>query len=241
MSYSQPTHGLDPRVCPRCGAVQQSPGSTFCEQCGATLSRLGVVSPGPEVPPARQTVTVRRPPMAVGSALSAMIRQPVFLVRRVLGLVRSLISLVVRGVALVLVLYALVIGLVLVPQVRGNVPPLKQAALTGLSWVQRIAQETVKLQASLNAPAAAPRPSATTSQKPVPAQLGPAVTVMSTPSGAIVVLDTRQVGKTPLTIKVPPGTHKITVSRSGYASITRTLTVRSGQPVSLSVTLAATH
>ncbi len=233
MSYSQPMHGLDPRVCPRCGAVQQSPGSTFCEQCGATLSRLEVV-------PSRPKTGVRRPRLAIGSALSAVIRQPAYLVRRVVGLIQSLISLVVRGVALVLVLYALVIGLSLVPQVRGNVPPLKQAALTGLSWVQRAAQESVKLQASLNAPPH--RSSTATSQKPVPAQAtsAQAVTVTSTPSGAIVVLDARQVGKTPLTIKVPPGIHRITVVQSGYASITRALTVRSG-PVSLNVTLTATR
>ncbi len=232
MSYSQTMHGLDPRVCPRCGAVQQSPGSTFCEQCGATLSRLEVVPPRPKT-------GVRRPPLAIGSALSVIIRQPVLLVRRILGLVQRLISLIVRGVALVLVLYALVIGLILVPQVRGNVPPLKQVALTGLSWVQRAAQESVKLQASLNAPQRSP---AATSQKFVPAQAASAqsVTVTSTPSGAIVVLDARQVGKTPLTVKVPPGIHRITVVQSGYSSITRTLTVRSG-PVSLNVTLTATR
>ncbi|HEX9531527.1 MAG TPA: PEGA domain-containing protein [bacterium] len=160
--------------------------------------------------------------------------------RRVVGLIQSLISLVVRGVALVLVLYALVIGLSLVPQIRGNVPPLKQAAVTGLSWVQRAAQESVKLQASLNAPPH--RSSTTTSQKAVPAQAtsAQAVTVTSTPSGAIVVLDARQVGKTPLTIKVPPGLHRITVVQSGYASITRALTVRS-VPVSLNVTLTSTR
>lgn len=233
MSYSQPMHSLDPRVCPRCSAVQQSPGSTFCEQCGATLSRLEAVPPRPKV-------TVRRAPLAVGSALRAIIRQPVFLVRRIAGLVQRLISLVVRGVALVLVLYALVIGLSLVPQVRGNVPPLKQAALSGLSWVQRAAQESVKLQARLNAPPH--RPLAATSQKSVPAQTASAqpVTVTSTPSGAIVVLDARQVGKTPLTVRVPPGTHRITVVQSGYASITRTLTVKSG-PVSLNVALTATR
>ncbi len=232
MSYSQPTQGLDPRVCPRCGAVQQSPGSTFCEQCGATLSRLGVV-------PSRPKAGARRPQLAIGSALSAIIRQPVFLVRRVLGLIRSLISLVVRGVALVLVLYALVIGLSLVPQVRGNVPPLKQAALTGLSYVQRAAQESAKLQVRLNAPQRSP---AATSQKSVPAQTASAqsITVTSAPSGAIVVLDARQVGKTPLTVKVPPGIHRITVVQSGYESITRTLTVRSA-PISLNVTLTSTR
>ena len=235
MSYSHPMHSLDPRVCPRCGAVQQSPGSTFCEQCGATLSRLEVV------PPQAQP-GVRQSPRVLGSALSVIIRQPVFLVRRVVRLLQGLISLVVRGVALVLVVYALVIGLSLVPQVRGNVPPLKQAALTGLSWVQRAAQESAKLQASLNAPAPLHRPSAAPSQKPVPAQTASAqaVTVTSTPSGAIVVLDARQVGKTPLSVKVPPGIHRITVVQSGYASITRTLTVRSG-PISLNVTLTATH
>lgn len=232
MSYSQPMHGLDPRVCPRCGAVQQSPGSTFCEQCGATLSRLEVVPPRPKV-------EARQPARAAGSALSGIVRQPVFLVRRVIGLVQSLISLVVRGVALVLVLYALVIGISLVPQVRGNVPPLKQAALTGLSWVQQAARESAKLQASLNAPT--PRQSAATSQNAIPqAPLAQAVTVTSTPSGAVVVLDTRQVGKTPLTLKVPPGNHRITISRSGYVSVTRTLAVRSA-PISLSVTLAASH
>jgi hypothetical protein len=164
------------------------------------------------------------------------------LVRRILGLVERVTSLIVRGVVLVLVLYALVIGLSLVPQVRSNVPPLKQAALTGLSWVQRAAHESAKLQTSLNAPAPPLRSSATTSQKPVPAQATQAqtVTVTSTPIGAIVVLDARQVGKTPLTVKVSPGIHRITVVQSGYASITRTLTIRSA-PVSLNVALTATR
>lgn len=226
MSFSQPVHNLDPRVCPKCGAVQESPGSTFCEQCGAMLSRLEVVPPS-----SRATASPRRPRVSLG--LSGLARQPAILVRRLIGLAVRAVTLIARVVALALLLCAAVIGLGLVPEVRANVPQVKEAARTVLSWVQRAGQESVKLQASLNAPVR-------TTYRPVtaPSATTQALTVTSTPSGAAVLMDTRQVGKTPLTVKAARGVHKITVSRPGYTSITRTVTVTSA-PISLNVNLPA--
>lgn len=47
-------------------------------------------------------------------------------------------------------------------------------------------------------------------------------------------------GKTPLTLRIAPGTVTITFSRPGYAPVTRTLTVKLGKAASVQVTLTAT-
>ena len=60
--------------------------------------------------------------------------------------------------------------------------------------------------------------------------------VRSTPSGAQVQVDDRQVGTTPLTIDLKPGTYRVLVSREGYPSVYQTIEVTEG-PVSLVVSL----
>src|SRR2546425_4447497 len=37
MSLGQPMSRFELRNCPKCGAQQQSPGSTICEQCGTDM------------------------------------------------------------------------------------------------------------------------------------------------------------------------------------------------------------
>src|SRR3989442_12928945 len=37
MSLGQPMSRFELRTCPKCGAQQQSPGSTVCEQCGTDM------------------------------------------------------------------------------------------------------------------------------------------------------------------------------------------------------------
>src|SRR2546427_7786275 len=37
MSLGQPMSRFELRTCPKCGAQQQSPGSTICEQCGTDM------------------------------------------------------------------------------------------------------------------------------------------------------------------------------------------------------------
>jgi hypothetical protein len=64
-----------------------------------------------------------------------------------------------------------------------------------------------------------------------------AVLITSTPAGAIVQLGARLVGKTPMTLRVTVGTYKITISRAGYTTVTRMISVKQGKGVSLGVTL----
>lgn len=60
--------------------------------------------------------------------------------------------------------------------------------------------------------------------------------VRSTPSGALVLVDDRQVGTTPLTIDLRPGTYRVRVSREGYPAVYRTVEVRD-VPVTMDVSL----
>jgi peroxiredoxin len=77
--------------------------------------------------------------------------------------------------------------------------------------------------------------------KPAPAPKTAALpfTVDTTPGGATVQVNGRTAGKTPMTLKLAPGTYKVTLIRSGYASVTRTITVKKGARASLIVKLAA--
>ncbi len=60
--------------------------------------------------------------------------------------------------------------------------------------------------------------------------------VRSTPSGAQVLVDDQQVGTTPLTIDLRPGTYRVRVSREGYPAVYRTIEVRD-VPVTMDVSL----
>src|SRR5207245_11168326 len=109
-----------------------------------------------------------------------------------------------------------------------------------VSWFKSATQTPRRTSTSPTAPKAAPakRPAAT-AQKSAPARPAAvqAVTVKSTPIGVTVQLNARAVGKTPMTLRLAPGTYKVTFSRPGYLSVTRTITVKAGQAASLNVTL----
>jgi len=67
------------------------------------------------------------------------------------------------------------------------------------------------------------------------------VVVSSTPPGAGVVLDdSPQPGTTPLTLTVPPGSHRLAVALKGYEVYEADLNVKPGQKVDQSVPLTAT-
>ena len=70
------------------------------------------------------------------------------------------------------------------------------------------------------------------------------ITVRTTPAGARVLIDGRDVGKTPLTIpNLNRGTHSVRVSRDGYTTIERRVSITTTQPtstLSLNLTRAAT-
>jgi len=64
--------------------------------------------------------------------------------------------------------------------------------------------------------------------------------VVSFPSGAAVRLDSSSIGTTPLTrSNVTPGLHTVQVSKSGYQTDTRQVTINAGQTTTVQVTLVA--
>ncbi|HTE04537.1 MAG TPA: PEGA domain-containing protein [bacterium] len=149
----------------------------------------------------------------------------------------------------------LVVGLSFVPAVSARVPAMKKVAVTTrtellraeqllarwVPWFKSATQTPRRTSTSPTAPKAAPaKKPAATAQKSAPARPAAVqtVTVKSTPIGVTVQLNARAVGRTPLTLKLAPGTYKVTFSRPGYLSVTRTITVKAGQAASLNVTLA---
>ncbi len=229
MYARQPLSDLELLTCRKCGTPQESPGSTVCEQCGADLVR-----------PRIKRASLPRPALR----LKQFLRVPVQLVRRGIAGLLLLVSLVFRGVTLLLLLASLVIGLSFVPEVNARVPATKEIAATAKKWFQRAEDWGGKLLASWEVETQPQRrtfPPAASPQKPSPAQFAAtqAVMISSSPGGATVRLGTRPVGKTPVTLRVAPGTYKVTISRPGYATVTRTITVKQGKPASLGVTLVA--
>ncbi len=66
------------------------------------------------------------------------------------------------------------------------------------------------------------------------------VTVTSTPSGALVFLDEKQVGQTPLTLdRIASGSHSLRLQAPQYAVERRNVSVADGQAANVAVTLAA--
>jgi PKD repeat protein len=64
--------------------------------------------------------------------------------------------------------------------------------------------------------------------------------VLSTPTGATVKLDGTSIGTTPLERSgVTPGTHTVQVSRSGYQSVTQSVSITAGATSTVQVTLVA--
>ncbi|OFX13671.1 MAG: hypothetical protein A2V59_11910 [Armatimonadetes bacterium RBG_19FT_COMBO_69_19] len=226
----------------------------MCEQCGADLSRRENLTPSSPLPASR------RAGEAVAVSLRAIVAVPVRLVRGAVAALQALLSLIigiivltVRAVLVLVVLGALVIGLSYVPAVQAKVPVAKELPRMTVNLLRRgadlggrllrtLRQETeAPLEASRPA-ATAPKPSAPKSAAPKPAASKPAavalsLTVRSSPQGATVLLNQRRMGKTPLAVKVAPGTYRVTISRSGYKSVTRTVIIKAGQPASIDITL----
>ncbi len=226
MSARWPVSSFEQRTCPKCGAQQQSLGSTVCEQCGTDLrAGLSRASSSPSVPRLRQGP-------------------------------RASVQLLKRAIV-VLLLGSLAVGLTLVPEVSARVPALKPITTIAQKVLRRaevwggMVLADLKILTRTHLPTSPP---AATSQKSTPART-PAVTskksaparavavqpltVKSTPIGAAVQINARPVGKTPLTLKLAPGTYKVTISRPGYVTVTRTITVKAGNAASLNLALAA--
>ena len=267
MSIGRPIFSSEQSTCPKCGAVQQSPGSTICEVCGTDLMLPQATKPSSPRPVAPIKQRFRVPTFRVPSfrvPTRALVAAPVTMLRRLIAALRwvasltlqvilRLLSVTLKGAAVLVALAGLVIGLSYVPQVRARVPVMKE--VTGLvqEWLPRaqelarplLAKVGIKVQPTrrTSSPAApAQNPAAAKPAASRPATTQPAVVsvmVRSTPSEVTVLLNTRRAGKTPMTLRLRPGTYKVTFSRPGYLSVTRTVVVEAGKPASLNVTLTA--
>src|SRR3989475_10716805 len=205
----QPLH--DPQLLTglKCGAPQQCPGSTVCELCGATLPRPGVKR-SPQPHPVLQ--------------LKQFLRGTVRLLTRGIAAVQLFMFLVFRGVTLVLLLTSLVIGSSFVPEVNALLPATKEIAAPARQWLKRVEDWAGKLLASWEAELQPQRPtaqSAASLQNLAPAhfEATQAVMISSVPGGATVRLNAREMGKTPMTLKLAPGTYRVTIGRTGYRTV----------------------
>lgn len=180
----------------------------------------------------------------------ALLLLPITFTLRVVTVLLRLIALTLRVATALLVVGLLIIGLSFVPEVNARVPVTNEVAAAAKKWLQRAEDWSGRRLASLKTADQTQRPAApptATSQKlettrpaaSKPSAVRSTLTVRSRPSGATVLLNARRVGKTPATLKVAPGTYKVTVNRPGYVSVTRTVTVKPGKAASLSVTLVA--
>ena len=87
-------------TCPSCGTVQQSPGSTVCEECGHDLPMVDT----PE-PPSRSGITRDAPLRRAGQAtasLRAVAAIPGRIIRGIVGAVAAVLSLILRIVSITL-------------------------------------------------------------------------------------------------------------------------------------------
>lgn len=67
------------------------------------------------------------------------------------------------------------------------------------------------------------------------------VTVDTEPPGAAVIIDGTPVGPAPQTVRLNPGPHALKATKSGYFPAEQRLTVSSGEPLGLKLTLVASH
>ena len=108
-----------------------------------------------------------------------------------------------------------------VPPRPAEVPPMSAAPPAAVpSAVEPSAARTAP-----PAEAAKPKP-----EPPVVARTG-RITVRTAPAGARVLIDGKDVGKTPLTVpNLARGTHTVRVMRDGYTSLDRRVSITTGEP-----------
>lgn len=254
-------------TCPTCGAQQDSPGSTVCEVCGADLLRSSKQPSSPSSAAERSESLRRAAGALRGAAGKAaaipvrLVRGIVAAIMSVVSLILRIVTVTLKTALILAVVAAIVLGLTYIPAVQAKVPVAKElpgmtldllrdGADRGVWWVKgMLRQRSAPAEADRpSAPAptrpaatrpAAPKPAARkpAAAKPAAATAVPAIRVTSTPAGSTVLVNQKRVGRTPLTVKVAPGTYTVTVSRPGYKSVTRTVTVKKTGPTSVTVTL----
>ena len=117
-----------------------------------------------------------------------------------------------------------------------------RAAVPPVPVPSEVAPPPVKPAAPKQAPPAPARPSSEASkpaESATVAQTG-RITVRTTPAGARVTIDGKDVGKSPLTVpNLQRGTHTVRVMRDGYTTVERRVVITPSQPAS-TLTLALT-
>ena len=224
----QPLNDLQLLTCPKCGAPQESPGSTVCELCGADLPHPGVKRPA-------------TPHSAL--RLKHFLRGPVRLLTRGVSAMQLFVLLVVRAMTLLLLLTSLVVGSSLIPAVNALIPATQAIAGPARVGLQRVedwaGRQLADWEAEPQRQHLSTQSAASLQKLAAPRfEATQAVMITSVPSGATVRVNAREIGKTPVTLKLTPGTYKVTFSRPGYRSASRTITVERGKAASLGVNLA---
>src|SRR2546426_10866828 len=107
MSLGQPMSRYELRTCPKCGAQQQSPGSTICEQCGTDM----------------RVASMQFPSQRSAPRYKVRFRAPTHLLKRTITAVVAL-----AGVG---------VGLSVVPAGGARVPAMKKIAATAQTELQR--------------------------------------------------------------------------------------------------------
>ncbi len=202
--------------CPLCkGPV--AAGSAVCRNCGADLTRSGLVISSAVTPISRRGPRRRMP------ALSG----------------RMLIA----AIAIVTIGLVSTVG-ARVPVLRPlNAGAAKYAFLRVAAWGKALLPHGAPAKPS---PVATKPPDMVTvaSQPSTPVAISPApasLTILSDPAGAQAVIDATTAGMTPLTLKnVAPGQHQVSLQRNGYQQVSRAFTLEPGESVTLNLTLSPT-
>jgi hypothetical protein len=88
-------------------------------------------------------------------------------------------------------------------------------------------------------PAPVAKPDARAAKVVAPPVVTGSVVVKSTPAGATVLVDGKDYGRTPVTVRdLAPGAHRVQVARDGFASEERRLTITAAKSQALTVQLA---
>src|SRR2546425_9965437 len=202
----QPLNDLQLLTCPKCGAPQESPGSTVCELCGADLPHHGVKRPAT--------------PHSV-LRLKHVLRGPVRQLTRGVAAMQLLVLLVVRAMALLVLLTSLVVGSSLVPEVNALIPATQAIARPARVGLQRVEDWAGKLLADWEAepqPQHLPKQSTASLQKLAAPRFvaTQSVIINAEPRGATARENAREIEYNPMPLKISLGTYKGTISRPAY-------------------------
>ncbi len=192
-------------------------GAATCRNCGADLTRAGLVMSS-EITPISRRGAHRWTPVISGRMVLALI-------------------------AIVAIGLVSTVG-AQVPLLRPlNARAAKHAVLRVAAWGKALWPHGAPAKPS---PVATKPPDVVTvaSQPSTPVAIAPApasVTILSDPAGAQAVIDATTAGMTPLTLKnVAPGQHQISLQRNGYQQVSRAFTLEPGESVTLNLTLTPT-